>query len=337
MRDGAARSGRPTHTRPSIWIWLNGHEWAKRQLAKADRLRRPGRRFPQLRRSRAVAAVLRPARPGAVTGFLWRWFHRLPPRSPMRTCALDTSMSSRSASSRSPIPGCSPGRCRARVLRGPDPRYLDLGLPVQVSAGLRPQGAAGRGTPPRARSAPGHHQRVDPQIVCYCRSSRLKQDFKEHRALRTDGDLRPPGLRVGRRLTYENWNALRDVGEHANQRLCDAGRQRRPAPDVATLNQVARRRSPASASTPRPWVRTPGSWCDGRLTGFCHLITGSTTPPWSSACAPCWMTTPSPLARPPTTSPGWRANRSSPDRGHPGYDGSDWPHHDGLKWPRPLR
>jgi hypothetical protein len=48
-------------------------------------------------------------------------------------------------------------------------------------------------------------------------------------------------FRVGRRLTYENWNALRAVGDHASQRLCDAeAADAMPAPDVATLNQVTR-------------------------------------------------------------------------------------------------
>jgi hypothetical protein len=46
---------------------------------------------------------------------------------------------------------------------------------------------------------------------------------------------------VGRRLNYENWNALREVGEHASQRPCDAeAADAQPAPDVATLNQVTR-------------------------------------------------------------------------------------------------
>jgi hypothetical protein len=60
------------------------------------------------------------------------------------------------------------------------------------------------------------------------------------RALRTElmiCDTRDFG--VGRRLNYENWNALREVGEHASQRPCDAeAADAQPAPDVTTLNQV---------------------------------------------------------------------------------------------------
>jgi hypothetical protein len=46
---------------------------------------------------------------------------------------------------------------------------------------------------------------------------------------------------IGRRVTYDNWNALRAAGEHASQRLCDAeAASAMPAPDVATLNEVTR-------------------------------------------------------------------------------------------------
>jgi hypothetical protein len=46
---------------------------------------------------------------------------------------------------------------------------------------------------------------------------------------------------IGRRVTAENWKALRAVGDNANQRLCDAqAADARPAPDVATFTQVTR-------------------------------------------------------------------------------------------------
>ena len=83
---------------------------------------------------------------------------------------------------------------------------------------------------------------VDPRLVCYHKSARLKQYFKEHRALRTElviSDTRDFG--IGLRVTYDNWNALRIAGDHANQRLCDAETaDAMPAPDVATLDQVTR-------------------------------------------------------------------------------------------------
>jgi hypothetical protein len=64
---------------------------------------------------------------------------------------------------------------------------------------------------------------VDPQLNCYYKSSRIKQYFKEHRALRTETVIcNTRDFGIGRRVTSENWKSLRAVGEHANQRLCDA-------------------------------------------------------------------------------------------------------------------
>ncbi len=81
---------------------------------------------------------------------------------------------------------------------------------------------------------------VEPQLSCTYKSSRIKQYFKEHRALRTEvvvGDTRDFG--IGRRVNAENWHALRAVGEQANKRLCDAqAADAQPAPDVVTFNQV---------------------------------------------------------------------------------------------------
>jgi hypothetical protein len=83
---------------------------------------------------------------------------------------------------------------------------------------------------------------VDPQVTCYYKSSRIKQYFKEHRALRTETvicDTRDFG--IGRKVTAANWKALRAVGEAANQRLCDAqAADARPAPDVVTFAEVTR-------------------------------------------------------------------------------------------------
>jgi hypothetical protein len=119
---------------------------------------------------------------------------------------------------------------------------------------------------------------VDPQLVCYYKASRLKQYFKEGRALRTEtviGDTRDFG--VGRRVNAANWEALRAVGAKANQRLCDAqAADAQPAPDVVTLNQVTR------PSLTNDGQRTPAlRFGDPRVTalmsaivGFGHLVAG---------------------------------------------------------------
>jgi hypothetical protein len=100
----------------------------------------------------------------------------------------------------------------------------------------------------------------------------------EHRALRTElvvCDTRDFG--VGRRVTYENWNALRVAGETASQRLCDAeAASAQPAPDVATLARVTRP-SRTDDGQHAPALR----FGDARvvalmaaIAGFTHLIAG---------------------------------------------------------------
>ena len=83
-------------------------------------------------------------------------------------------------------------------------------------------------------------ERVDPTLCCYYKSSRIKQYFKEARALRTETvicDTQDFG--IGRRVCAKNWCAFRAVGESANRRLCDAeSADALPAPDVVTFHQV---------------------------------------------------------------------------------------------------
>jgi hypothetical protein len=51
-------------------VWLNGHEWAKRQAPGRPWLHRPGQRVRHLPRPRQAAAGLRPPRPGGHVGVL---------------------------------------------------------------------------------------------------------------------------------------------------------------------------------------------------------------------------------------------------------------------------
>ncbi|MGH3305505.1 MAG: hypothetical protein ACRDOK_28350 [Streptosporangiaceae bacterium] len=264
-----------------VWIWLNGHEWAKRQLAKA------GVGFTAL--DNGFASCQDPALlqrlcdrlgPGAVTGFFWRWQARLP--SPFTRDDLRAGYVYDLAFRQFEISGTRmfgrPAAGRA-FFEGLIRDHLDPGRPDQVSlVSGRKIRLAGPAPAPGTFRTKVITRGVDPEITCYYKSSRIKQYFKEHRALRTElviCDTRDFG--VGRRLTYASWNALRDVGDHANQRLCDAeAADALPAPDVATLNQVT-----------RPSLTTEGQHApalrfgDARvmavlaaITGFCHLITG---------------------------------------------------------------
>ena len=261
-----------------VWIWLNGHE-----LGASGNAPRPASgtprwitasvpvRTPQRCRGSATGSA-----PGAVNRFFWRWQARLP--SPFTRADLragyvyelafrqfemsDTRVFDRPAAGRSFFEG---------LIRD----HLDVGRPESVSLifDRRVTGA------PRAPAAPRSITKgVDPQVSCYYKSSRIKQYFKEHRALRTETvicDTRDFG--IGRRVTAENWKALRAVGEHANQRLCDAqAADARPAPDIATFAEVTRPPSQPTASTlqhcafgdPRVMAVLAA------VVGFTHLIAG---------------------------------------------------------------
>ena len=61
---------------------------------------------------------------------------------------------------------------------------------------------------------------MDPTIQAHYRHSKVKQYFKEGRALRTETTINDPrDFGVGRLLTTENWTALLAVGRHTNDRL----------------------------------------------------------------------------------------------------------------------
>jgi len=62
-----------------VWIWLNGHEWAKRQLAKAGvGFTALDNGFRSCEDPVLLQRVCDRLGPGAVTGFFWRWQARLP-------------------------------------------------------------------------------------------------------------------------------------------------------------------------------------------------------------------------------------------------------------------
>jgi hypothetical protein len=157
--------------------------------------------------------------------------------------------------------------------------HLDVGRPDQVALVFDRK---------LTRRTPGSFRTkvitrgVDPQGSCYYKSSRLKQYFKEGRALRTETvicDTRDFG--IGRKVNAENWHALYVVGQQANRRLCDAqASDAVPAPDTVTLEQVT-----CPSDTP-DGLHAPGLRFGDRrvmalmsaVIGFTHLIAGFDNP-----------------------------------------------------------
>lgn len=206
-----------------IWIYLNGHEWAKRQLERAGiAYEALDNGFRSCEDPRALQRICGRLGPGAVKSFFWRWQRRLP--SPFTKADLragyvyelafrqfevsDTRVFDRPQAGRSFLEG---------VIRD----HLDVGRPASVALIHFDRRVSSR-TRGKFRTKV-LTKGVEPEVCCYYRSSRLKQYFKEHRALRTElviNYTRDSG--IGRRVNAENWHALRAVGDSANRRLCDA-------------------------------------------------------------------------------------------------------------------
>jgi hypothetical protein len=224
-----------------IWLWLNGHSWAQRQLEKA------GTAFEALDNGFrwcadpvALQRICNRLGTSAVHTFFWRWFHRLP--SPFTAADLQAGYAYDLAFRQFEISDTRvfdrPQTGRA-FFEGLIRDHLDVGRPDQVvlifDRKLMPR------TPGRFTTRVVTRG-VHPQLYCTYKSSRLKQYFKLGKALRTETvicDTHDFG--IGRRVCANNWIALRAVGDSANRRLCDAEAQTaRPAPDVVTLTHVTR-------------------------------------------------------------------------------------------------
>jgi hypothetical protein len=264
-----------------IWIWLNGHSWAQRQCIKAGiGFTALDNGFRSCDDPAALQRICDRLGSGAVLRFFWRWCRVLP--SPFTDAdrragyvyelafrqfeISDTRVFDRPAAGRAFFEG---------VIRD----HLDIGRPNSVALIFDRRIVR---TGPRA--TPGSFRTrvitdgVDPQVSCYYKSSRIKQYFKLHRALRTETvicDTHDFG--IGRRVNADNWQALRAVGNHANQRLCDAqAADARPAPDVAAFAAVT------AATTTQDGQHAPGlRFGDTRVMavlaasiGFVHLIAG---------------------------------------------------------------
>jgi hypothetical protein len=117
------------------------------------------------------------------------------------------------------------------------PDQLTLGRPDQVAV------VFGRRV---TRKTPGRfhtsiiNSGVQAAIQVHYRASKVKQYFKEGRALRTEttiNDTRDFG--IGRRVTQENWDALIGIGHQINQRLLDHQLDACAcAPDATLLERV---------------------------------------------------------------------------------------------------
>ncbi len=262
-----------------IWMWLNGHEWVKRQLEKAGvGYEALDNGFRSCADPTALQKTCDRLSPTEVRDFFWRWFLRLP--SPLTAADVRAGYGYEWAFRQFEISEtCVFDRPQAGRMwfEGVIRDHLDVGRPDQIALIFHRR--VNRRTPGRFRTRV-LTRGVDPTFCCYYKSSRIKQYFKEGWALRTETVIcNTDDFGIGRRVCAKNWNALRAVGESANRRLCDAeAADAQPAPDVATFDQVTRPTSNEDG------LYAPGlRFGDPRvvailatIVGFCYLMDGFT-------------------------------------------------------------
>jgi hypothetical protein len=261
-----------------IWIWLNGHEWAKRQLVKMGvEYQALDNGFLSCTRPDLLQQTCDRLGPGAVKNFFWRWYHQLP--SPFTKKDLragyvyELAFRQFEVSETYVFDRPQAGRL---WFEGLIRDHLDIGRPEQIKLVFN---RLLRGCKPGSFRTQVITKDVDAMLCCYFRSSRIKEYFKLGRALRIETVICDTyDFGIGRRLCAQNWNALRAVGESANQRLSAAqAADARPAPDVGTFNQITRPSAPDGLYAPGLRFGDPRAMAVlASLVHFQHLITGFT-------------------------------------------------------------
>jgi hypothetical protein len=260
-----------------IKLCLNGHEWVKQQLRRADVA------FESLDNGFLTCAD--PARlqticdqlgPADVQAFFDRWTARLP--APMTAADRAAGYTHRLALQQVEV---SLTQVFARPVQGRHffeaviRENLDLGRPDRVGL-LFPQRITRRTPPPTY----GYRTRVitdgvDPSLHIEYKASHVKQYFKEQRALRTETTINnPKDFYVTKAV--DQLSHLRDLGDQVNRKLLEVERVSHQC--VLTQDALDRLQQPTSEAGQRAAALRFG---DPRvmalfqaLTGFTHLPRG---------------------------------------------------------------
>jgi hypothetical protein len=263
-------------------VWVNGHEWAKRQAARA------GIEFAAL--SNGFADCADPAGlqeicdrlgPGQIHAFVERWLARIP--LPLdgrdREAGYRWQALMRQIETSRTLVFDTPARARA-FFEALIADNLDIGRPSNVEVLFKGSLAGRKSTPP----ANGYRTAIDREadgvvVNVFWKHSRIKQYLKDGRALRIETVVNHPrDLAVLRRL--EHLDELQAKARRANQRLLRTER--------AGQNTVLG--SPAFARVSAPTVEDGGQRAPalrfgdprvmalaGALAAFAHTITGTFT------------------------------------------------------------
>jgi hypothetical protein len=259
------------------WIYLNGHEWAKRQATQAGIDFTPlDNGFRACDQPERLAEICESLSERDIFEFCDRWMRELP--SPFTTAERarygyrysvrqlelsDTRVFDRPQAGRAWF---------EQTIRD----QLDLGRPDKVQI-IFDRTITSR--------TPGRFQTkvitrgVEPVIQAHYKHSKVKQYFKDGRALRTETTVNDPyDFAVNRTLTAQTWQQLRSLGDDINDRLLDAQLQAcNCAPDPTTLERLV---SPSTEDgQPAPALRFGDPRVMALLACLCsfeHLFAGLT-------------------------------------------------------------
>jgi hypothetical protein len=263
-----------------VWIWLNGHTWAQRQC---DRLgigyTALDNGFRDCEDPKALQRICDRLGSGAVKSFFWRWHKRLPSpltREDVRAGYVyelafrqfevsDTRVFDRPAAGRSFF---------EQLIRD----HLDVGRPESVSLIFDRRISTRTPGTWRTRVITKGLIRRSAATTAPAGSNSTSRSIGRCAPRRSSATPRDFG--IGRRVTADNWKALRAVGEQANQRLCDAqAADARPAPDVATFAQVTRPSQIDGQHAPGLPFGDPRVMAVlAAIVGFTHLLAGFDNP-----------------------------------------------------------
>ena len=261
-----------------IWIYLNGHEWAKRQAQERGiSFEALDNGFRSVEDADALAGICDTLYYRDIERFWERWQGRLP--QPLSAEDRDRGYEYRLSIRQLEL---SDTRIFERPSQGR--QWFELMLKDQLTLG-RPDKVQIVFARKITAATPGRFRTrivtngVHPQLHAYYKHSKVKQYFKHGRALRTETIINDPGdFGVGRTLNATNWLALTRIGHETNQRLlaaqlvaCDC------APDSTTLHQVV---SPSTHDgLPAPALRFGDPRVMALLSSLCsyrHLFNGLT-------------------------------------------------------------
>ncbi len=260
-----------------LWLCLNGHEWAKRRAEQAGIGYQPlDNGFRSCSDGEALAAICARLSARDVWSFFRRWQRILP--SPLS--AQDGERGYRYQLALRQIE-LSDTRVFDRPQAGRD--WFEQTIRDQLTLG-RPDHVAVVFARRVIASTPGRFctrvfNRGDQvALQVHYKHSKVKQYFKEGRALRTETTVNDTyDFGVGRLLTERNWDALLEIGHQVNERLLDAQLEACAcAPDAATLERVVLP-SRSDDGQPAPALRFGDPRVQALLASLCsysHLLDG---------------------------------------------------------------